>query len=140
MSARPSVLFVCVHNAGKSQTAAALMRHLAADQVDVHSAGTEPDNELSSGAVSALAESGVSIVGEFPKPIDATVLARVDRVIVLGSDAQVSPIEGMRGTIERWVIMAEARRDVDSAQRARLVRDEIRTHVEALAAAFGVTG
>lgn len=134
----PSVLFVCVHNAGKSQTAAALMRHVGGSSVAVHSAGTDPDSTVSSSAAAALKQLGISLEGEHPKPIDVDLLARVHRVVILGSDAQVAAVEGMVGQIERWVITAEMTTDVDGAQRAALVRDEILGRVNLLAREFGI--
>ena len=85
-------------------------------------------------AAAALDEIGIDTAGEFPKTIDPALLARVDRVVILGSDAQVTPVDGMAGSIERWVIAAESATGLDSAARARRVRDEIRVRVEALAA------
>jgi protein-tyrosine-phosphatase len=134
------VLFVCVHNAGKSQTAAALMRHVGGTNVEVHSAGTDPDAKLSSSAAAALSEIGISTTGEFPKAIDAALFARVDRVVILGSDAQVATVDGMVGSIERWVIAAESNATADGSQRGALVRDEIRIRVNALALELGVAG
>lgn len=139
MSRIPSVLFVCVHNAGKSQTAAALMRHLAGDRVETHSAGTAPDAQVSRSAATALAAIGVDMGAEFPKAIDPALLQRVDRVVILGSDASVQPVEGMAGRIERWVIGAEHHVELDAARRPAAVRDEIHARVVALLAELDAT-
>ncbi len=131
-SARPSVLFVCVKNGGKSQIAAALMRHVAGDRVDVMSAGTEPGGALNSEAEQAVAEVGASMAGEFPKPIDSTVLARADRVVVLGSEAHVEPMDGMAGSIVTWETDEPSARGITGMERMRLVRDDISERVRAL--------
>ena len=136
MSAKPSVLFLCVHNAGKSQTAAALMRHLAGDTVTVYSAGTDPDSAVSASAVAALAEIGVSTGDEQPKPIDPAVLASVDRIVILGRDAQLAADAVAPERVERWVIAAESDPAVSGADRARLVRDEIAARVRELLEEF----
>ncbi|MEO0049122.1 MAG: hypothetical protein RL556_454 [Actinomycetota bacterium] len=129
-----SVLFICVHNAGKSQTAAALMRHFAGDTVQVYSAGTGPNPALAADAVAALGEIDVSVGNEFPKPIDPEIIAKVDRVIVLGTEATVSPVEGMRGFIEVWPISEPKELGILGEARARLIRDEIKAKVLELAA------
>lgn len=132
MSHVPGVLFLCVHNAGKSQTAAALMRHFAGASVAVYSAGTDPDSAVSASAVAALAEIGVSTGAEQPKPIDPAVLAIVDRIVILGRDAQLAADAVAPERVERWVIAAESDPAVSGADRARLVRDEIAARVREL--------
>jgi len=132
MSKRPSVLFVCVKNGGKSQMAAALMRRLAGDAVAVSSAGTKPGSSLNRESEAAMVEVGVSMVGERPKAIDPAVLAGADRVVVLGSEAVVEPMPGMRGTIETWEIDEPSLRGIDGMDRMRLVRDDIDARVHAL--------
>lgn len=129
---KPSVLFICVHNAGKSQTAAALMRHLAQDRIDVYSAGTDPDDKLSETALAALAEIGIHTGDEHPKPIDPAVLASVDRIVMLGRDAQLPHEDSVHARTVRWVSAAEHDVTVSGADRARLVRDDIAAHVSAL--------
>lgn len=130
---KPSVLFICVHNAGKSQTAEALMKHLVGDEITVYSGGTGPDEKLAADAVAALAEIGVEVDGQFPKAIDAEVLKTVDRVVVLGDQAKVEPIEGMKSEIETWLIIEPADLGIKGAERAAMVRDEILERVEQLA-------
>src|SRR4051795_6967125 len=100
MPDKPSVLFVCVKNGGKSQIAAALMRQLAGDAVEVHSAGTRPGKGLNALSVKALVEVGGSTAGEAPKPIDPALLARMDVVVTLGAEAQVEPVPGP--AFETW--------------------------------------
>ena len=131
MSTRPSVLFVCVKNGGKSQMAAALMRQRHGDAVDVYSAGTRPGGMLNAASVASLEEVGASVTGEHPKPIDPALLDTVDRVVILGGDAVIDPA----GTapIERWETDEPSARGIEGAQRMRLIRDDIRKRVAALA-------
>lgn len=130
MTAVPSVLFVCVKNAGKSQMAAGLMRKLAGDAVDVHSAGTRPGDALNALAAESLAEVGVDTGTEHPKPIDPELLRRVDRVVVLGGEAHVDAPEGV--AVETWVTDEPSERGIDGVERMRLVRDDIARRVEVL--------
>lgn len=137
--ARPSVLFVCVKNGGKSQLAAALLRAAAGDAVEVFSAGTAPGTALNGEAVASAQEVGATMDGQTPKPIDAQILSRVDRVVVLGTEAQVSPVPGMRGTVETWETDEPSRRGIGGMERMRLVRDDIQVRVEALLAELTTT-
>lgn len=132
MPERPSVLFVCVKNGGKSQMAGALMRLEAGDTVEVHTAGTKPGSALNSESVESLVEVGAEVDGEAPKPIDPELLARVDRVVVLGSEAVVERVPGMRAEIETWETEEPARRGIEGMERMRLVRDDIRERVRHL--------
>lgn len=134
MTDRPSVLFLCVHNAGKSQMAAALMRHLAGDRIEVHSAGTDPGTEVHDVSAAAIAELGADMSAQTPQPIDPALFARVDRVIVLGTEALVTPVPGMRARIETWVLDEPSARGIEGLDRVRLMRDEIATRVQDLAA------
>ncbi|MGO9185385.1 arsenate-mycothiol transferase ArsC, partial [Mycobacterium sp.] len=97
---KPSVLFVCVKNGGKSQMAAGLMRKLAGDSVDVHSAGTKPGTAINSLSAQSLLEVGVDIAAEHPKPIDPRLVRDVDVVVTLGREAHVDPVPGTR--FENW--------------------------------------
>lgn len=129
MSDRPAVLFVCVKNGGKSQMAAALARHFAGDALEVHSAGTRPGSALNELSRASVAELGASMAGESPKPIDPELLRRVDRVVVIGDEAVVEPVPGMRGTIETWLTDEPSARGIEGAERMRLVRDDLRARV-----------
>ncbi len=131
-SVRPSVMFVCVKNGGKSQIAAALMRHLAGDAVNVYSAGTAPGGALNAEAGEAVAEVGASFEGEQPKAIDPELLARVDKVVILGSEARVEPVPGMRGEIVTWETDEPSLRGIGGMERMRLVRDDIDVRVRQL--------
>ena len=95
--ALPAVLFVCVKNGGKSQMAAALFRRLAGDRVEVHSAGTQPGDSVNAMSAAAVGEVGASMQGKTPKPIDPKLLRRVDRTIVLGTEAKVERYQGCGG-------------------------------------------
>ena len=129
---KPSALFVCVKNGGKSQMAAARRRHRAGDAIEVHSAGTKPGGSLNSLSTEAIAEAGADMAGESPKPIDPELLARVDRVIVLGDEAHVEPLDGMTGTIETWHTDEPSTRGIEGIERMRLVRDDIDLRVRTL--------
>lgn len=132
MADRPSVLFVCVKNGGKSQMAAALMRHRADGSVEVHSAGTRPGDAVNGLSAQVVEEVGASMAGEHPKPIDENLLRRVDRVVVLGTEAAVDPVEGMAGSIEVWTTDEPSTRGIEGVERMRLVRDDITARVDAL--------
>lgn len=131
MTPKPSVLFVCVKNAGKSQMAAALMRKVAGDTVDVYSAGTAPGTALNALSAQSLAEVGVDITDESPKAIDPHVVHDVDVVVTLGREAHVRPIEGTR--FENWDTDEPSERGIDGIERMRLVRDDIAARVADLA-------
>jgi arsenate-mycothiol transferase len=129
-SKKPGVLFVCSKNGGKSQLAAALMRDLAGDSVTVYSAGTKPGSSLNNQAVESLNELGINVMGEHPKPVTDEVLAAVDVVIVLGTEAKLEPREGVR--FEAWETDEPSTRDIEGMERMRLVRDDINTRVRTL--------
>lgn len=132
MSIRPSVLFLCVGNGGKSQMAAALARYHAGGSIDVHSAGTRPAATLNAESVAAIAETGADMSGDHPKPIDPKLARSVDRVVVLGGDAEYELPDDARGTFERWLTDEPSRRGVHGAERMRLVRDDIDARVRKL--------
>ena len=130
MSAKPSVLFVCVSNSGKSQIAAALMRQEVGSAVEVHSAGTTPKGDLNPLSVQSLNEVDASTAGEYPKAIDPTVLARMDVVVTLGAEALSPRIDGP--DYERWITDEPSERGIDGIQRMRLIRDDISQRVHHL--------
>jgi arsenate-mycothiol transferase len=132
---KPSVLFVCVKNGGKSQMAAGLMRSIAGDAVDVDSAGTKPGDAINPLSAAALLEVGVDITGEVPKAITAEMVRHADVVITLGRDATVRQVPGTR--FETWDTDEPSVRGIDGMQRMRLVRDDIATRVRGLADALG---
>ena len=138
MTGTPSVLFVCVHNAGKSQLAAGLMKDLAGNAVEVHSAGTAPSTAVNEQSAQSLAELGMDITAERPKPITAQLVRDVDVVVTLGLEAEVEQVEGTR--FETWDTDEPSARGIEGMERMRLVRDDIAARVRALAAELGVTG
>ena len=133
----PSVLFVCVRNGGKSQMAAGLMRKAAGERVEVHSAGTQPGEKINALSAEVLAEVGVDISGEVPKPVDPGLLRRVDLVVTLGRDATVDVPDGVE--LQNWDTDEPSARGIDGIERMRLVRDDINTRVEALAEQLGAS-
>lgn len=126
----PSVLFVCVKNAGKSQMAAALMRRRAGSTVEVHSAGTRPGDVVNALSAEALADVGVDISGERPKAIDPDLLAGVDVVVTLGREAVVAVPDGVRAVT--WDTDEPSARGIDGIERMRLIRDDIAARVDDL--------
>jgi arsenate-mycothiol transferase len=126
----PAVLFVCSKNGGKSQLAAGLMNQLAGGAVTVYSAGTKPGKSLNPQAVESLAELGVDIAGEHPKPLTDAVLDAVDVVVVLGTEAKVEPRDGTR--FEVWETDEPSERGIEGMERMRLVRDDIKARVQKL--------
>jgi arsenate-mycothiol transferase len=127
---KPSVLFVCSKNGGKSQLAAGLMRQLAAGSVDVYSAGTKPGKDLNPLTVESLAELGINVTGEHPKPVTDDVLDTVDVVVVLGTEAKLEPRDGTR--FELWETDEPSERGIEGMERMRLVRDDIKNRVQQL--------
>ena len=131
----PSVLFVCVKNGGKSQMAAGLMRKIAGDTVTVDSVGTKRGSTISGLSAVVLLEVGVDITDQSPKQLTDDLIASVDRVIVLGRDAQVEPADGT--PVEVWDTDEPSERGIDGIDRMRLVRDDITRRVETLAHRLG---
>ncbi|WP_232661436.1 arsenate-mycothiol transferase ArsC [Pseudonocardia sp. TRM90224] len=130
MSDIPSVLFVCVRNGGKSQMAAGLMRHLAGDRVEAHSAGTNPGTSINALSAESLTEVGADMSGETPKPIDPALLARVDLVITLGREAHVDVPDGVE--LRTWDTDEPSERGIEGIERMRHIRDDIADRVNAL--------
>ena len=124
---KPSVLFVCVKNGGKSQMAAGLMRKIAGDTVQVYSAGTKPGTAVNDLSAQALAEVGVDITGNTPTLIDPQLVRDVDVVVTLGREARVDPVPGTR--FENWDTDEPSERGIDGIERMRLVRDDIADRV-----------
>jgi arsenate-mycothiol transferase len=129
---KPSVLFVCVHNAGKSQMAAALMRAKAGETINVLSGGTHPGDALNEPARIAVEELSASMDGEYPKEIPDEVFMSVDRIVILGNEAKLAAIDGMRGTIETWLTPEPGPEVGDKLAQTRIVRDDIAMRVDDL--------
>jgi arsenate-mycothiol transferase len=131
MAQKPSVLFVCVKNAGKSQMAAGLMRKVAGDSVDVYSAGTQPGPAINALSAQSLDEVGVDITDQTPKLIDPQMVRDVDVVVTLGREAHVEPVAGTE--FDNWDTDEPSERGIDGIERMRLVRDDIAKRVADLA-------
>ena len=121
----PVVVFVCVKNGGKSQMAAALTRLHAGDRIEVHSAGTQPGTNLNAASAASVEELGATFEGEYPKPLDTDLLRRADRVIVIGGEAHVEPVEGMNAGMETWQTVEPSEQGIACAERMNLIRDDI---------------
>ena len=132
MSTKPSVLFLCVGNGGKSQMAAALANKHAGDQLEIHSAGTKPGTKLNAASIEVIAEAGADMSQGTPKGIDPELLRSVDRVIGLGADAQVELPADARGALERWLTDEPSERGIEGLERMRLIRDDIDTRIQGL--------
>jgi arsenate reductase (thioredoxin) len=124
---KPSVLFVCVHNAGRSQMAAAFLSHLSGGAVEVRSAGSEPADQVNSAAVQAMAEVGIDIATEKPKILTDQAVRVSDVVITMGCGDTCPFYPGKR--YEDWLLDDPAGKDVAAI---RPIRDEIGRRVEAL--------
>jgi arsenate reductase len=132
---RPSVLFVCVHNAGRSQMAAAWLTHLAGDRVEVRSAGSAPGNEVNPAAVRAMAEAGVDISAEVPKALTAEAVREADVCVTMGCGDTCPVLPGKRYL--DWAVPDPAGQGVEAV---RPIRDEIRALVEGLIAEIAPEG
>jgi arsenate reductase len=126
---KPSVLFVCVHNAGRSQMAAGWLRHLAGDAVEVRSAGSLPGDRVHPAAVQAMAEVGVDISGEQPKQLSTAAVEASDVVITMGCGDACPVFPGKRYL--DWPLEDPAGKGVEAV---RPIRDEIERRIRALVA------
>jgi arsenate reductase len=126
---KPTVLFVCVHNAGRSQMAAGYLQHVAGDRVTVLSAGSEPAASVNPVAVQAMAEEGIDIAGNQPKVLSTEAVQDSDVVITMGCGDACPYFPGKR--YEDWVLDDPAGQPIEAV---RPIRDEIRERVEALIA------
>ena len=132
-SPRPAVLFLCVHNAGRSQMAAGWLRHLAGDSVDVFSGGSAPASTINPVAVEAMAEVGIDIAGSEPRPWTREVVERVDVVVSMGC-GDACPVLPGKHYVD-WELTDPAGQGLELV---RSVRDEIETRVRMLCAELGV--
>lgn len=130
-AARPSVLFVCVHNAGRSQMAAAFLTHLSRGAIEVRSAGSQPADAVNPAAVEAMAEVGIDLSAEIPKVLTTEAVRDSDVVITMGCGDSCPYFPGKR--YEDWVLEDPAGQGVDAV---RPIRDEIRARVEELIASL----
>ncbi|WP_431882700.1 arsenate reductase ArsC [Micromonospora gifhornensis] len=126
---KPSVLFVCVHNAGRSQMAAGWLRHLAGDTVEVRSAGSAPAETINPAAVEAMREVGIDITDQTPRLLADDTVEASDVVITMGCGDVCPAFPGKR--YEDWQLDDPAGKGVEAV---RPIRDEIRTRIETLLA------
>ncbi len=126
---KPSVLFVCVHNAGRSQMAAGFLTALAGDRIEVLSAGSMPGDQINPIAVAAMAEVGVDIAAEQPKKLTEDAVISSDVVITMGCGDECPYFPGKR--YEDWELDDPAGQGIDAV---RPIRDDIRARIEALIA------
>ncbi|MCK6079819.1 arsenate reductase ArsC [Microbacterium sp. EYE_5] len=129
MTANPTVLFVCVHNAGRSQMAAGYLQHLAGDRIEVLSAGSEPKDRINPVAIDAMAEEGIDIAANTPKLLTVDAVRESDVVITMGCGDACPIFPGKR--YEDWELDDPAGRGIDDVRR---IRDDIRGRVESLIA------
>lgn len=127
MEVKPSVLFVCVHNAGRSQMAAGFMEHLAQGAIQVLSAGSAPKDAINPVAVAAMAEVGIDIANNTPKILTVDAVQASDVVITMGCGDTCPYFPGKR--YEDWVLADPAGKGIEEV---RVIRDEIKARVEAL--------
>ena len=125
----PEVLFVCVHNAGRSQMAAGLLHKLAGDAVTVKSAGSEPAEHLNPRVVEAMNEIGIDISAELPKPMTGNMVKAADVVITMGCGDACPIYPGKR--YEDWELEDPAGKDLETVRR---IRDDIEARVRTLVA------
>ncbi|MFD5213365.1 arsenate reductase ArsC [Microbacterium sp. NPDC058345] len=126
-TAKPSVLFVCVHNAGRSQMAAGYLRSIAGERIEVRSAGSMPADRINPVAVEAMAEVGIDITAEQPKVLTADAVQASDVVITMGCGDACPFYPGKR--YEDWKLDDPAGQGIDAV---RPIRDDIRARVERL--------
>jgi protein-tyrosine-phosphatase len=127
VSDNPTVLFVCVHNAGRSQMAAGWLKHLAGDRVEIFSAGSEPADRVNPIAIEAMREVGIDISGETPKILTTDSVSRADVVITMGCGDTCPYFPGKR--YEDWELADPAGQSIDVV---RQVRDDIKSRIKTL--------
>jgi protein-tyrosine-phosphatase len=132
--APPTVLFVCVHNAGRSQMAAGLLSKLGGDRVAVRSAGSDPGDAINPAAVTAMAEVGVDISAELPKLLETDAVREADVVVTMGCGDECPFFPGKR--YEDWELEDPAGKDLETV---RTIRDEIERRVRALVGELGLS-
>jgi arsenate reductase len=124
---QPSVLFVCVHNAGRSQMAAAFLTTLGGGRIEVRSAGSQPADKVNPAAVAAMAELGIDMSAEIPKILTTEAVKESDVVITMGCGDECPYFPGKR--YEDWVLDDPAGQGIEAV---RPIRDEIKSRVETL--------
>ena len=127
----PEVLFVCVHNAGRSQMAAALTHHLSEGWIAVRSAGSQPGEHIEPAVIDAMQELGIDVTGEFPKPLTDEVVRAADVVITMGCGDSCPIYPGKH--YEDWDVADPAGQSLEAV---RVIRDDIRRRVQELVGRF----
>ena len=130
---KPTVLFLCTHNAGRSQMALGFFNHLAGDRAVAWSGGSEPGDQINPAAVAAMAEVGIDITHEFPKPWTDEIVQASDVIITMGCGDTCPIFPGHR--YEEWLLADPAGQPVEAV---RPIRDEIELRVRALLGQLGV--
>ena len=130
---KPTVLFLCTHNAGRSQMAMGFFAQMAGDAAVAWSGGSEPGNEVNPSAVAAMAERGIDISGEYPKPWTDEIVQAADVIITMGCGDACPVFPGRR--YEEWLLPDPAGQDVDAV---RPIRDDIEHRVRQLLTELGV--
>ena len=130
---RPTVLFLCTHNAGRSQMALGFFNNLGGDRAVAWSGGSEPGDQVNPAAIAAMAEVGIDISGEYPKPWTDEVVRAADVVVTMGCGDACPVFPGKR--YDDWTLTDPAGLEVDTV---RPIRDEIRARVQVLLAELGV--
>lgn len=132
---KPTVLFVCVHNAGRSQMAAGYLRALAGDRIEVRSAGSEPKDQINPVAIAAMDEESIDITGNSPKLLTVDAVKESDVVITMGCGDACPIFPGKR--YEDWELDDPAGEGIDTVRR---IRDDIRSRVQSLVGELLPTG
>ena len=132
--AKPTVLFLCTHNAGRSQMALGYFNHLARDRGVAWSGGSEPGDEVNPSAIAVMAEVGIDITGEFPKPWTDEIVRAADVVVTMGCGDACPYYPGKR--YENWELPDPAGKSVDVI---RPIRDDIEKRVRRLLSDLGIT-
>ncbi len=130
---RPTVLFLCTHNAGRSQMALGFFNHLAGDRAVAWSGGSEPGDQINPAAVAVMAEVGIDITNEYPKPWTDEIVQAADVIVTMGCGDACPIFPGQR--YEEWVLTDPAGQPVEAV---RPIRDEVELRVRALLAQLGV--
>lgn len=130
---RPGVLFLCVHNAGRSQMAAGYLRHMATGRINVFSGGSDPGHDINQVVVAAMAEEGIDISAEHPKPWTDEIARAADVIITMGCGDACPIYSGKR--YEDWMVEDPAGQPIEAV---RVIRDEIKGRVEALLATLEI--
>lgn len=126
----PTVLFVCVSNAGKSVMAQGLAEHILGERITARSAGTRAKAEINPVSAKALAEVGIDVSAHTPVQLDDQLVRDADLIVILGNDAQINDPAGT--TVERWQTDEPSHRGIEGADRMRIIRDDIAARVTEL--------